>query len=163
VGGKALALAALSRAGLRIPDFFCVTTDAYRAFQDATGLRGRILHESYVNIRGTEAVVEHVRMVWALLWSDAALFYRQELGLDAARSVMAVVVQGLVAGRASGVCFSQSPTELSQALVESVYGLNHGLVDGNVEPNHRLPPTRPHRVSVEGWIREGPRLRNAKS
>jgi pyruvate,water dikinase len=43
-------------------------------------------------------------MVRASLWSDAALFYRQELGLDAARSVMAVVVQGLVAGRASGVC-----------------------------------------------------------
>gem|GEM_PF-1841544 len=104
MGGKALALAALSLGGLRIPDFFCVTTDAYRAFQDATGLRGRILHESYVNIRGTEAVVEHVRMVWASLWSDAALFYRQEMGLDAARSVMAVVVQGLVAGRASGVC-----------------------------------------------------------
>ena len=72
MGGKALALAALSRAGLRIPDFFCVTTDAYRAFQDTTGMRGRILHESYVNIRGTEAVVEHVRMVWASLWSDAA-------------------------------------------------------------------------------------------
>lgn len=104
MGGKALALAALSRAGLRIPDFFCVTTDAYRAFQDATGLGGRILHESYVNIRGTEAVVEHVRMVWASLWSDAALFNRQEMGLDAARSVVAVVVQGLVACRASGVC-----------------------------------------------------------
>jgi len=104
VGGEALALAALSRACLRIPDFFCVTTDAYRAFQDATGLRERIRHESYVNIRGTEAGVKHIRMVRASLWPDAALFYRQELGLDAARSVMAVVVQGLVAGRASGVC-----------------------------------------------------------
>jgi len=44
-------------------------------------------------------------------------------------------VQELVAGRSSGVCFSQSPTEPSQALVESVYGLNQGLVDGDVEPD----------------------------
>ena len=39
VGGKALALAALSQAGFRIPDFLCVTTDAYSAFLDGTGLR----------------------------------------------------------------------------------------------------------------------------
>jgi len=207
VGGKALALAALSRAGFRIPDFLCVTAEAYNAFLDGAGLRERILlelhrkdfkemrweeiwdcatrirnlflrkplppglaaalhaaaadrfggravvvrssapdedaqgssfaglHESFVNIRGAEAVVEHIRRVWASLWSDAALLYRQELGLDAGRSTMAVVVQELVAGRASGVCFSQSPTEPSQALVESVHGLNQGLVDGDVEPD----------------------------
>ncbi|MCK7515228.1 MAG: hypothetical protein MZV70_72020 [Desulfobacterales bacterium] len=103
--------------------------------EDAAGSSFAGLHESYVNIRGTEAVVEHIRMVWASLWSDAALLYRQELGLDAGRSTMAVVVQELVAGRGFGVCFSQSPTEPSQALVESVYGLNQGLVDGDVEPD----------------------------
>ena len=207
VGGKALSLAALSRAGFHIPAFVCVTTDAYRAFIDATGLRERILlelhrkefkemrweeiwdcatrirnlflrkplpldlardlraavaenfadrpvavrssapeedaarssfaglHASYLNVRGADAILEHMRLVWASLWSDAALLYRQELGLNAGRSAMAVVVQELVAGRASGVCFSQSPTEASQAVVESVYGLNQGLVDGAVEPD----------------------------
>jgi pyruvate,water dikinase len=207
VGGKALALAALARAGFTVPDFFCVTTDAYQAFVDGTGLRERILmelhrkdfkqmrweeiwdcatrirnlflrktlpgdleaalrrsvaerfaeqavvvrssapeedavgysfaglHESYVNIRGAEAVVERIRLVWASLWSDAALLYRQELGLDPGRSAMAVVVQELVGGQASGICFTQSPTQPSQALVEAVYGLNQGLVDGDLEPD----------------------------
>jgi phosphohistidine swiveling domain-containing protein len=207
VGGKAVALAALIRAGFRVPGFVCVTADAYQAFVDASGLRERILlelhrkefndmrweevwdcaarirnlflrkplphrlagalrdvvdrrfggrpvavrssapeedaarssfaglHASYVNVRGADAVIEHVRLVWASLWSDAALLYRQELGLDPGRSAMAVVIQELVAGRASGVCFSQSPTEPSQALVESVHGLNQGLVDGEVEPD----------------------------
>jgi pyruvate,water dikinase len=93
------------------------------------------LHASYINVRGEEAILEHIRMVWASLWSDAALLYRQELGLDVGRSAMAVVVQELVAGRVSGVCFSQSPTEPSQALIEAVYGLNQGLVDGDVEPD----------------------------
>ncbi len=207
VGGKAFSLAALSQAGFRIPVFICVTTEAYNAFLDKTGLRESILielhrkdfkqmrweeiwdcatrirslylrkplpqalanalrdavaerfadrpvairssapdedaarssfaglHASYINVRGAKAILENVRMVWASLWSDAALLYRQELGLDVGRSTMAVVVQELVVGEASGICFSQSPTESSQALVESVYGLNQGLVDGDVEPD----------------------------
>ena len=40
-------------------------------------------------------VEKAVRLVWASLWSDAALLYRQELGLDVERSTMAVVVQEL--------------------------------------------------------------------
>jgi pyruvate,water dikinase len=49
------------------------------------------LHESYLNIRGTDAILEHVRKVWASLWSDAALLYRQELGLNVEKSSMAVL------------------------------------------------------------------------
>jgi pyruvate,water dikinase len=93
------------------------------------------LHESYVNIRGADSIVEHVRLVWASLWSDRALLYRQELGLDVEGSAMAVVVQELVAGERSGVVFGISPQDESQGMVEAVHGLNQGLVDGTVEPD----------------------------
>jgi pyruvate,water dikinase len=93
------------------------------------------LHESYVNVRGTEAILEHIRLVWASLWSDAALLYRQELGLDVERSTMAVVVQEIVAGEQSGVAFGKNPNDESQAVIEAVYGLNQGLVDGTVTPD----------------------------
>ncbi len=93
------------------------------------------LHESYLNIRGTDAIVEHVRKVWASLWSDAALLYRQELGLDVEKSSMAVVIQEIVVGDRSGVVFSENPNDRSQGVIESVYGLNQGLVDGAVEPD----------------------------
>jgi pyruvate,water dikinase len=93
------------------------------------------LHESYVNIRGTEAIFDHIRLVWASLWSDRALLYRQELGLDVDRSAMAVVVQEMISGERSGVVFGRSPVDESQAVVEAVYGLNQGLVDGTVEPD----------------------------
>ena len=56
------------------------------------------LHESYVNIQGTESIVEHLKLVWASLWSDAALLYRQELGLDIEKSAMAVLIQEIVSG-----------------------------------------------------------------
>jgi len=93
------------------------------------------LHESYLNINGVDAILEHIRKVWASLWSDAALLYRQEIGLDVEKSSMAVVIQEIVAGDRSGVAFSQNPNDTSQAVIESVYGLNQGLVDGLVEPD----------------------------
>ena len=207
VGGKALALAAMARAGIAVPPFVAVAIDAYAAYLEGTGLRARIgfelerkdvadmrweemwdaalrirnlflttplpqevhaalaepldarfagtptvvrssapgedsaaasfagLHESYVNVRGVDAMVEHVKLVWASLWSDAALLYRRELGLDPRRSVMAVVVQEIVAGERSGVAFSRHPEHDERALVEAVHGLNQGLVDGVVEPD----------------------------
>ena len=93
------------------------------------------LHESFINVTGLEDILEHIRLVWASLWSDAALLYRRDLELDVARSAMAVVLQELVEGDRSGVAFSQSPQDSSQAVIESVYGLNQGLVDGTVEPD----------------------------
>ena len=93
------------------------------------------LHESYVNVQGADDILEHVRKVWASLWSDAALLYRQELGLDVEGSAMAVLIQDMVMGDRSGVIFGQDPIDETRAVVESVYGLNQGLVDGAVEPD----------------------------
>jgi len=93
------------------------------------------LHESYLNVHGPDAILEHVHKVWASLWSDAALLYRREIGLDVETSSMAVVIQEIVVGDRSGVAFSRNPNEDSQAVIEAVYGLNQGLVDGLVEPD----------------------------
>ncbi len=126
------------------------------------------LHESYVNVRGATAVVHHILLVWASLWSDAALLYRQELGLDVAASAMAVVVQELVVGDCSGVAFSRNPNDEDQVVVEAVYGLNQGLVDGMVEPDRwrldrltgvvtHTPPTarsKAYRVAAAGLALE---------
>jgi len=93
------------------------------------------LHESFVNVRGLESILENIKLVWASLWSDRALLYRQELGLDVEKSTMAVVVQEMVFGERSGVVFGMSPVDEKQSAVEAVYGLNQGLVDGTVEPD----------------------------
>lgn len=96
------------------------------------------LHESYVNLSGLPDILKHLRLVWASLWSDAALLYRQELQLDLQHSAMAVVVQEMVVGERSGVAFSMDPTDGSRAVIEAVHGLNQGLVDGTVEPDRWL-------------------------
>jgi pyruvate,water dikinase len=96
------------------------------------------LHESYVNIKGVESILHHLRLVWASLWSDAALLYRQDIGLNAATSLMAVVVQELIDGQRSGVVFSANPVDPAQLVVEAVHGLNQGLVDGLIGPDRWL-------------------------
>ncbi len=93
------------------------------------------LHESYVNIKGAESILEHIKLVWASLWSDAALLYRKELGLDIEKSSMAVIIQEIIIGEKSGVAFGKSPNDATQTIIEAVYGLNQGLVDGSVEPD----------------------------
>jgi pyruvate,water dikinase len=96
------------------------------------------LHESFVNVIGADAILHHLRLVWASLWSDAALLYRQELGLDIDKSAMGVVIQELIIGDFSGVAFSRNPNDETQAVIEAVYGLNQGLVDGVIEPDRWL-------------------------
>jgi rifampicin phosphotransferase len=93
------------------------------------------LHDSFVNISGSGAILDHIKLVWASLWSDSALLYRQELKLSIEKSAMAVVVQEIVTGDCSGVVFSKSPTDPVSGVVEAVYGLNQGLVDGTVSPD----------------------------
>ncbi len=95
------------------------------------------LHESVLGVVGEEAVLDAVRIVWASLWSDAAILYRQELKLDAARSRMAVVVQEMVEGDPSGVAFGRDPrnTGSDRSVIEAVPGRCDGLVDGLLEPD----------------------------
>jgi pyruvate,water dikinase len=80
------------------------------------------LHESFINVAGIESIVKHIRLVWASLWSDAALLYRQEIGLDVEKSSMAVVIQETVVGDRSGVVFTKNPNDETQGIVESVHG-----------------------------------------
>ena len=131
--------------------------------EDGRGASFAGLHDSFVNVQGTEEILRHIPMVWASLWSDRGLLYRRELALDVDASSMAVIVQALVRGERSGVAFSRHPSEPDQSAVEAVYGLNQGLVDGTIEPDrwvvdrasgrvveHRAPPERRSLVAAPG-------------
>ena len=98
------------------------------------------LHESVVGVVGPQAAVDAVQVVWASLWSDAALLYRRELELDPTRSRMAVLVQSMAIADRSGVAFARDPRNPGRnvAVVEAVPGLCRDLVDGAVDPDRWL-------------------------
>jgi len=115
-----------------------VTVRSSAPMEDSAAASFAGLHDSFVNVHGLPAIIDRMRLVWASLWSDRALLYRQEIGLDPEGSAMAVILQELVLGDCSGVAFSRCPGREELAVVEAVWGLNQGLVDGDVEPDRLL-------------------------
>ena len=108
------------------------------------------LHESVTDV--AEAGIEKaVILVWASLWSDAALLYRRELRLDPAASRMAVLVQSMVHADRSGVAFGEDPRggRRDHAIIEAVPGPCRLLVDGASDPD-RWEIHRPSR-KVVSW------------
>lgn len=98
------------------------------------------LHESIIGVSGGDALFDAIRLVWASLWSDAALLYRRELGLDVRQSAMAVLVQELIVTDRSGVGFGIDPRAPAgdRQMIEAVPGLCRDLVDGAVDPDRWL-------------------------
>ena len=56
--------------------------------EDSTSTSFAGIREYYVNISSLDAILDYVRLLWASLWSDAALLYRKEIGLDPNKSTI---------------------------------------------------------------------------
>jgi pyruvate,water dikinase len=93
--------------------------------------------ETYLNVRGEDEVVEHVKKVWASLWTARALSYRDSLNIEHESALMAVVVQKMVNSRSSGVMFTVHPVtgEPDKVVIESIWGLGEFIVGGKVTPD----------------------------
>ena len=92
--------------------------------------------DSYLNVMGTAAVLEHISRCWASLFTERAVAYRVEHGIDHRLVQMAVVVQRMVVARASGVMFTADPVTSDRTVVavEATVGLGEALVSGRVTP-----------------------------
>ncbi|MFC9895180.1 phosphoenolpyruvate synthase [Nocardia sp. NPDC127579] len=90
--------------------------------------------DSYLNVNGVAAVLERVRDCWASAFSDRSIRYSFAQGQPRAGGT-AVVVQRLVAARASGVVCTANPITGApdEVVVSAVYGLGEGLVSGAVD------------------------------
>jgi pyruvate, water dikinase len=93
------------------------------------------LQDTYLWVRGTQAVLDHVRKCWASLYNTESVTYRlrQRAGGDA----MGVVVQRMVEPRSAGVMFTCSPAtgDRSVIAIEASWGLGSALVSGEVTPD----------------------------
>ena len=96
--------------------------------------------ETYLGIRGEEAVVAHVVRCWASLFTPMASAYRQKVGIPDEAAEMAVVVQRVVEAEAAGVMFTLNPVsgDRSKVCLEAAPGLGVALVGGEVTPDRYL-------------------------
>ncbi len=90
--------------------------------------------DTYLNVVGPTAVLQHVSRCWASLFTERAVTYRLRNGVDHRKVYMAVVVQQMVFPQAAGILFTADPVTGNRkvASVEASFGLGEALVSGLV-------------------------------
>ncbi len=93
--------------------------------------------DTYLNVIGSVTILEHISRCWASLFTERAVTYRLQNGLDHRLVAMAVVVQQMVVPHAAGVMFTADPVTSNQKVVsvEATFGLGEALVSGRVNPD----------------------------
>ncbi|WAI02013.1 phosphoenolpyruvate synthase [Methanogenium organophilum] len=103
--------------------------------------------DTYLNIKGVDALVEAVQMCWASLYGARAIYYRAKQGFDDSIVDIAVVVQQLVRSEKAGVLFSSHPvTGEPTSIIEGSWGLGEAVVSGTVSPDNYIFDARAGRV-----------------
>ncbi|MFD9870828.1 PEP/pyruvate-binding domain-containing protein [Streptomyces niveus] len=165
VGGKAAGLAALIRLGERVPDGFCVTTEAHsrgevpragvlaayeRLGAGPVAVRSSATAEdlpdasfagqqdTFLAVEGGDDVLAAIRACWDSLHSERATAYREAAGIAHDTVRMAVVVQRMVDAEVAGVLFTANPLtgSRSECVVDAAPGLGTAVVDGAAAADH---------------------------
>ncbi|WP_406106124.1 phosphoenolpyruvate synthase [Streptomyces sp. NBC_01003] len=142
--------------------------------------------DTYLNVMGPTAILQHVSRCWASLFTERAVTYRQRNGIDHRTVHMAVVVQQMVFPHAAGILFTADPVTGNRkvATVDAGFGLGEALVSGLVNPDvfkvrngevvakaiaakqravHALPGGGTQEVAVDSQRQEQPALTDAQA
>ncbi len=90
--------------------------------------------DTYLNIKGREELLQHVRACWASLFTDRAIVYRAKNGFDHREVYLSIVIQQMVMPEVSGIMFTADPVSGNRTVVsiDASYGLGEALVSGLV-------------------------------
>lgn len=90
--------------------------------------------DTYLNIIGKEAIMQHISKCWASLFTDRAVIYRMHNGFDHSQVYLSVIVQRMVFPQASGILFTADPITSNRKLlsIDASFGLGEALVSGLV-------------------------------
>jgi pyruvate,water dikinase len=95
--------------------------------------------DSYLNIKGTESLLDACRRCYASLFTDRAIHYRVDQGFDHFKVSLSIGVMKMVRSdlSASGVMFSLDTESgfRDVVLVTGAYGLGENVVQGAVDPD----------------------------
>ena len=90
--------------------------------------------DTYLNIIGVDAILQHISKCWASLFTDRAVIYRMQNGFDHSQVYLSVIVQRMVFPQASGILFTADPITSSRKVlsIDAGFGLGESLVSGLV-------------------------------
>jgi pyruvate,water dikinase len=128
-----------TREGKRTPDV-AVRSSATAEDLPEASFAGQ--QESYLNIRGRDALIDHVRKCYASLFTDRAITYRNNNGFDHLQVALSVGVQRMVRSDrgAAGVMFSiDTETGFPDVvLITGAWGLGEAVVQGIADPDEYM-------------------------
>jgi pyruvate,water dikinase len=116
-------------------------------YEDASAASFAGMHETFTDVRGSDAVIDAVRDCWASAYTARAISYRAQQPTSE-EPALAVIVQAMVASSRSGVLFTADPRSgaTDRVVVEATYGLGEAIVSGAVEPDTYVVAKRDLRV-----------------
>ncbi|MFE4571038.1 phosphoenolpyruvate synthase [Paenibacillus chitinolyticus] len=90
--------------------------------------------DTYLNIIGVDAILQHISKCWASLFTDRAVIYRMQNGFDHSQVYLSVIVQRMVFPQASGILFTADPitSNRKRLSIDAGFGLGEALVSGLV-------------------------------
>jgi pyruvate,water dikinase len=92
--------------------------------------------ETFLNVREDD-LLTRVKECWASLFSQRAIYYRNQQGFAHDAVDIAVVVQRMVDAEKSGVMFTSHPsTGEPRIIIEAAWGLGEAVVSGAVSPDN---------------------------
>lgn len=94
--------------------------------------------DTYLNIIGKEAILQHVRKCWASLFTERAVMYRMKNGFEHNQVSICVVVQKMVFPEATGILFTADPVTSNRKVlsIDASFGLGEALVSGLVSADN---------------------------
>lgn len=132
------------RALLAAPDSLAVVRSS-ALVEDTEGSSFAGQFESFLGLESEADFLTAIRACWAALWSSRALRYMAEHDLDPTHTAMALLLQPLVAARASGGGLSR--TADGGRLLNATWGLGSAIAQGEVVPDR-------YRLTAAGEIQE---------
>ncbi|MDQ3340752.1 MAG: PEP/pyruvate-binding domain-containing protein [Myxococcota bacterium] len=129
--------------------------------EDLDNFSGAGLHDTKPNVKGTAAVCEAVKAVWASTWTLRAYEARKHAGIDQAKVYGAVLVQVAIAATSAGVVATihpTDPTDDKNYTINAKSGLGIAVVDGRKIPESLIVSWYNHGIRVLSRSDEETRL-----
>ena len=94
--------------------------------------------DTYLNIIGKKAILQHISKCWASLFTGRAIIYRLQNGFDHRKVLQSVVVQQMVFPQAAGILFTADPVTGNRKLlsIDASFGLGEAMVSGLVNADN---------------------------
>jgi phosphoenolpyruvate synthase/pyruvate phosphate dikinase len=94
--------------------------------------------DTYLNVTGKAAILNHITKGWASLFTERAVVYRLQNGFDHAKVFLSVIVQKMVFPQAAGILFTADPVTSNRKWlsIDASFGLGEAMVSGLVNADN---------------------------